>query len=308
MRLGLPVPATWMVPPKEYESRPDLLPTLARYARHFDLGQVGESLGYPMFMKPYDGGAWAGVSKIDDEGQLKSAYEQSGQRVMHLQSAVEPFDLFVRCIGLGPQVYPVKYDPAAALHERYTVSFDFLSADEFALLEDMTLTINTFFGWDFNSCETLRQGGVFHPIDFANACPDSQVTSLHYHFPWLVKAKLRWAIFCAATGRAMRQNLDWAPFYQIADRDDLSYREKLAAYGRIARQRLEADRFHEFCREHLGHLDEVAWEFFGSDRAREAVRLKVQALFPAHEVEAFTEHFWGLLQFWRKTERDRLDG
>lgn len=40
----------------------------------------------------------------------------------------------------------------------------------------------------------------------------------------------------------------------------------------------------------------------------EAVRLKVEALFPRHEVEKFTEHFWGLIQFWRKTEADRLKG
>jgi len=306
MRLGLPVPDTWMVPPKRYEPTPDLEPTLQRYARMFDLEKVGESLGYPMFMKPYDGGAWAGVSRIASEGQLRTAYEQSGTRVMHLQKAVEPFDLFVRCIGLGPQVYPVHYDPSAPLHGRYKVDFDFLTEDEGLLLRDMTLTINTFFGWDFNSCEALRSDGVFYPIDFANACPDSQVTSLHYHFPWLVKAKVRWAVFCAVTGRRMRQNLDWAPYYEIAARDDLGYRDKLAAYGRLARERLDADRFTEFCAEHLGHLDEVAWEFFGSDRAREAVQQKVRALFPEHEVEQFSDHFWGLVQFWRRTESDRM--
>src|SRR5688572_18163213 len=99
MRLGLPVPRTWLVPPKEYERTADLQPTLERYARLFDLGKVGEQLGYPMFMKPYDGGAWVGVSKIDDEKSLRAAYEQSGKRVMHLQHAVDGFDLFVRGIG-----------------------------------------------------------------------------------------------------------------------------------------------------------------------------------------------------------------
>ena len=48
------------------------------------------------------------------------------------------------------------------------------------------------------------------------------------------------------------------------------------------------------------------WEFFGSDVAKRAVRAKVESLFPEHEHEKFTEHFWGLMQFWRKTEADRL--
>ena len=37
MRLGLSIPDTWLVPPKEYEPVADLEPTLARYARLFDL-------------------------------------------------------------------------------------------------------------------------------------------------------------------------------------------------------------------------------------------------------------------------------
>ena len=51
---------------------------------------------------------------------------------------------------------------------------------------------------------------------------------------------------------------------------------------------------------------EVAWEFFGTDEAKEAVRKKVVSKFPEHEVEEFTEHFWGLIQFWRKTEAERI--
>lgn len=305
MRLGLPVPDTWMIPPKAYDPVDDLEPTLSRYARLFEIREVGEQLGYPMFMKPYDGGAWVGVTRLDGPEALQAAYESSGKRLMHLQQAVAPFDLFVRCIGIGPQVRMVRYNPDAALHERYEVAFDFLTADEASLLSDMTLTINTFFGWDFNSCEALRQGDLFAPIDFANACPDSQVTSLHYHFPWLIKSMTRWSIFCAVTQRKMRQTLDWDPYFEIADRD-LPYRERLAAYAAVARERLEADRFAEFCDQHLGHLDEVVWDFFGSSEAKDAVNAKVRSLFPAHEVDQFTDHFWGLLQFWRKTEADRL--
>ena len=306
MKLGLPVPETVMLPPKQYS--PDLTDapvTLGRYARLFDLGKVGAELGYPMFMKPYDGGAWVGVSRIDDEKALRAAYDKSGTRVMHLQKAVSPFDLFVRAIGIGPQVHIAKYNPDAPLHARYEVAFNYVDAAEYKTLTDMCLTINAFFGWEFNSCESLRKDKVFYPIDFANACPDFQVTSLHYHFPQMVKNMVRWSIFCAATQRPMRKNLDWEPFYAVAKKD-LPYPERLAAYAKIAHERMETERFQEFCAQHLSHLDEVALEFFGTQRARDIVREKVTALFPAHEVGPFTDHFFGLVQFWRKTEADRL--
>jgi hypothetical protein len=305
LRLGLKVPHTILLPPKEYDHQPDLEMTLTNYARMFDLGAAGSTIGYPAYLKPYDGGAWRGVSRVENEDDLRRAYDESGRQIMHLQEAIEPFDLFVRVLAVGPQVTVIKYDPSAPIHGRYEVAFDFVDPDEWSELHDMAMTINTFFGWDFNSCEALRRHRVFHPIDFANANPDSQVTSLHFHLPWLVKAKLRWSLYCAATERRMRHHPDWMPFFLIAD-TDMSYREKLAAYAEIAADRYETDRFQEFCDENLADLDEVAWEYFGSARAKEAVRRKVTVLFPSHEVEQFTEHFWGLIQFWRHTERDRL--
>ena len=46
----------------------------------------------------------------------------------------------------------------------------------------------------------------------------------------------------------------------------------------------------------------MAFDFFATDDAREAVRLKVEALYPAHEVERFTELFWSRIQRWRDEE------
>jgi hypothetical protein len=297
MRLGMPVPKTWMIPPKAYATQnPDLQPTLIRYAKLFDIGKLGAELGYPMFVKPYDGGGWRSVRKVDDEAELRDAYEQSGADIMHVQAAISPYDAFVRSIGLGPQVLHVSYDPDKPLHDRYRSDhYPDLSADDFETLRKITLTINSFFGWEFNSCESLRKQSVWHPMDFANACPDSQVTSLHRHFPWLVKAYIRWSVFCAATQRPMRRNLDWDPFYAIAD-SDRSYAEKLDGYAAIAEQRLDSAQFEEFCATHLADLDEVADDFFASAAAREAIQAKVAALFPAHEVEAFTELFYQRVQ------------
>ena len=298
MRLGMPIPDTWLIPPKAYDETPDLKATLSRYAKLFDLAEIGDHIGYPQFMKPYDGGGWVGVSAIKDSGALKSAYDESGTKVMHLQKGVVPNDGFVRCIGLGPQWRFVNYDPGAPLHDRYRMETDFLSPEEETYLRDTTAVINAFFGWDFNSCESLRRDGVWHAIDFANACPDSQVTSLHFHFPWLIKANLRWSIFCAATKRRLSTNLEWDRYFEIAD-SDRSFEEKLKAYTAVAMRRFDANRFNEFCAEHLGHLDEVAHEFFGSDVVMDAIRQKVTALYPEHEIDQFSELFWNRIQAWR---------
>ncbi len=300
LKLGMPVPATWMIPPKSYEPLPDLKPTLAQYAKLFDIAKIGDAIGWPMFMKPYDGGGWRAVTQIKDAAAAYKAYEESGKAVMHVQAAVKGYDRFVRCIGFGPQAHCVLYDPEAPLHDRYTMQKDFIPAAELEHLRKVTMTINAFFGWEFNSCESLRKDGVWHPIDFANPCPDSQVTSLHYHFPWMVTAYLRWSIFCAATKRKMRKTLDWEPFYAIAAMD-LSYEEKLDRYAAIADERFETARFEEFCENHLGHLEVVVREFFGTPEAKDAVRKKVAALYPEHEVEKFTELFWDRIQLWRKT-------
>jgi len=295
MRLGLPIPDTWMIPPKSYTESADLKPTLTRYAKLFDLGEIGDRIGYPLFMKPYDGGAWVGVTAIKDRQSLLAAYDQSGTRVMHLQKGVIPNDAFVRCIGLGPQWRCVNYDPAAPLHDRYQMDVDFLSPADESHLANLTMVINAFFGWDFNSCESLRSNGTWHPIDFANACPDSQVTSLHFHFPWLIKSNIRWSIFCAATDRRMKTNLDWEKYFRIADKDK-PFEEKLSGYVKLAEEHFDAERFYEFCDKHLAHLDEVANEFFRTDVVRDAIHQKVSALYPAHEIEEFTDLFWNRVQ------------
>jgi hypothetical protein len=301
LRLGFQVPETWMIPPKEYEESADLQSTLSKYAKLFDLGAVGDKIGYPLYMKPYDGGAWVGVTEINNREELHEAYDQSGTRVMNLQKGVVPNDAFVRCVGLGPQFRFVNYDPGAALHDRYQMDTDFLPADQAQRLADTTLIINAFFGWDFNSCEGMRQDGNWHLIDFANACPDSQVTALHYHFPWLIKANLRWSIFCAATDRKMNTDLDWHEYFAIADQD-IPFEEKLAGYVKLARRRFDVDAFEEFCATHLSQLDEISNDFFASDVMHDAIKQKVASLFPAQEIDTFTELFWSRVQEWRRIE------
>jgi len=121
-----------------------------------------------------------------------------------------------------------------------------------------------------------------------------------------VKGLLRWTLFCAATRRRPRLTLNWQPYFDIAD-TDLPFDEKLEQYDALARDHFEEERFTAFDERWLGRLDEVALEFFGSEQFKEIVHEKVASLYPSHEVRRFTAHFFGLVQFWRKTETERLE-
>ena len=59
------MPETVLVPYKNPLDNSRYAYTAARYNQPFDLDAIAERIGYPLFMKPYDGGAWRGVSRID---------------------------------------------------------------------------------------------------------------------------------------------------------------------------------------------------------------------------------------------------
>ena len=128
MRLGLHVPDTVLVPFKNPPDHAKYAYTAERYNQSFDLDAIAERLGYPMFMKPYDGGAWVGVSQIRNSAELHRAYDESGQRLMHLQKAVDGFDVFARSLSIGAETMVMNFDPDQPMHARYSVSHDFLDA------------------------------------------------------------------------------------------------------------------------------------------------------------------------------------
>ena len=297
IRLGLKVPETWLVPYKQPPDNPRFPYTAAKYNRPFDLRQVAEQVGYPLWMKPYDGGAWVGVSRISDEADLQRAYDESGQRLMHLQASVEGFDVFARSLSIGAETMVMRFSPDRPQHDRYSVSHDFLDAATGQEVVTIGKVVNAFFRWEFNSCETLVRGGQVHPIDYANACPDVSLTSLHYYFPWAMTALVKWSLFCTATGRTPRVDLDTRRWYDVADAGG-TYEHKLAAYRRMADDYFETERYTEFVATQLGDLDAVAHEFFSSADFDRLLVETVQSTFPAHEHEQFVAHYRGLVGAW----------
>jgi hypothetical protein len=308
MRLGLKVPETWMVPQKQPPENERFPYTARKYNRPFQLEDVADEVGYPLYMKPFDGGAWVGVTRITDDADLHARYDESGDRLMHLQTSLEDFDVFARSLSIGPETMVVRFDPDRPIYDRYQVDHEFLSPE----LGDEVITIgrlvNAFFRWEFNSCETIVKGTEVYPIDYANACPDISLTSLHYYFPWAISALARWSIFCTATQRPMRIDQDIATYNEIADDATLDYEAKLAAYRRLADGYFELQRYQEFCAEHLSHVDQVMLEFVESDEFDRLIVDTVTSTFPAHEQERFIAHYRGILAAWARDQKTGMAG
>jgi hypothetical protein len=298
IRLGLKVPQTVLVPFKNPPENPRYASTAAKYNRPFDLQAIAGEIGYPLFMKPYDGGQWIGVSRIRDDAELQAAYDASGERLMHLQESVEDFEVFARSLSIGPETMVMNFRPDLPMHDRYAVSHDFLSPELGEEVVTIGRLVNAFFRWEFNSCETLVRGGDVYPIDYANASPDVALTSLHYYFPWAMSALLKWCVFCVVTGRRPRMDLDTRRYFEIGDREDLSYAEKLAGYRRLADEYFEVDRYRDFCASRLPHVDELVLEWITSADFDRLLVDTVRTTYPAHEHERFVGHFRGLVGQW----------
>jgi hypothetical protein len=297
VRLGLKVPPTTLVPYKNPVDNVRWAYTSERYNKSFDLDKLADELGYPLYMKPFDGGGWRGVSRINDRGDLHKAYDESGEMLMHLQATVD-YEKFARALSIGPETMVMDFRPDQPMHNRYAVSHDFLSESASNQVIAISRIVNAFFRWEFNSAEMLVAGDEVFPIDYANACPDSAVTSLHYYFPWAITALVRWSVYCVVTGRTSNVDLETRRYFEIADDPALDYDAKLAGYLALADEYFSTDRYWNWCSENLPKLDQQVHEWIQSDEFDRILRETVRATYPPHEQDGFLAHFRGLLGLW----------
>jgi hypothetical protein len=305
MRLGLKVPETVLVPFKNPVDNDRYAYTAARYNQPFDLEAIAAGIGYPLFMKPYDGGAWRGVSRIRNPEELHAAYDASGEMLMHLQKAVD-YDVFARSLSIGAETMVMRFQPDQPMHLRYTVDHSFLPPQAGEEVVTIGRLVNAFFKWEFNSCETLVKDGEVYPIDYANACPDVSLTSLHYYFPWAMKALVKWCAFALVTGRRAKLDLETDRYFAIADEAGMSYQEKLGAYRTLADAYFDSERYQDFCASQLPHLDDIVLDWVAGPGFDQLLVRTVQLVYPAHEQDKFIAHLRGLLSLWVRDETARL--
>jgi hypothetical protein len=277
----------------------------SRYNLPFELDDVAAKIGYPLYMKPFDGGQWVGVTRIRDADELRARYDESGERLMHLQASVEGFDVFARSLSIGAETTVMKFRPDEPMHLRYDVAHDFLSNDAGWQVVTISRLVNAFFRWEFNSCENLVRGDDVYPIDYANASPDVALTSLHYYFPWAMTALVKWCVFCVVTGRRMAIDQDQRRYFEIGDRDDLSYGEKLTEYRRLVDDYFQVADYEQFCAAALPAMRELAVDYFGGAGFDALLVDEVRKVFPAHEQEEMVARHRGLVGAWVRDNADQ---
>ena len=253
-------------------------------------------------MKPFDGGPWVGVTRVADAPELHRRYDESGERLMHLQAAVEDFDVFARSLSIGAETMVMRFEPDRPMHDRYQVAHGFLSPETGDEVVTIGRLVNAFFRWEFNSCETLVKGGEVHPIDYANASPDVAITCLHYYFPWAIKTLVKW---CASAPHRPpdADRPEHADYFEVGDREDLSYEEKLAEYRRSPTSTSRSSATRSSARRQLPHSTR-RWS--SSSRARSSTACsstRCARRSRPHEHEQFVAHYRGLLAAWARDQR-----
>jgi len=185
-RLGVAIPPTILLPHKTHP--PGTTDRSMRNLRYpLDWDGAFSYVGFPAFLKPFDGGGWKHVYKVNSPEEFFGAYDQTGTLCMTLQRAVD-FQEYFRCYVVGQEhVRVMPYDPRAPFHERYVKNPPPYDPNLLARVERDALTLCRALGYDLNTVEFAVEHGVPYAIDFMNPAPDAELTSIGpANFEWIV--------------------------------------------------------------------------------------------------------------------------
>ncbi|HEY7497265.1 MAG TPA: hypothetical protein VH740_02060, partial [Vicinamibacterales bacterium] len=169
-KLGVAIPRTVLLPQKGYPADIDLTPeSLHNLIYPIDWDGLLDYVGRPAILKPYSGGGWKHVYKVQDKRELLEAYDRTAPYCMTLQQFID-FTLYVRCFTFGKiDITPVAYDPR---ERRYLIEHEYLSAGVGARVVRDAQTINLALGYEMNTIEFAIKDDVPYAIDYLNPAPD----------------------------------------------------------------------------------------------------------------------------------------
>ena len=212
LKVGVAVPKTVLLPSKEHP--PDTGDKSFRnLAYPLDWDGIFEYVGFPAYFKPFAGGGWKNVYRLESPEQFFRVYDETGQLVMMLQEEIV-FQEYFRCYCLDRKdVRIMQYDPRQPFHMRYVRGGPPVQAALLQKVEDGVLALNRALGYDFNTVEFAVRDGVPYAIDFCNPAPDADVHSIgEDNFEWVVENAANMAIRKAQENVPGKDNLKWGEF------------------------------------------------------------------------------------------------
>jgi glutathione synthase/RimK-type ligase-like ATP-grasp enzyme len=212
VKTGAAVPKTVLLPSNQHP--PDTNERSFRnLAYPLDWNSIFNYVGFPAYFKPFSGGGWKNVYKLNNADEFFTAYNQTGQLVMMLQEEIVFTDYF-RCYCIDMQdVHIMQYDPHQPYHLRYARGT--LTAESKLLdkIKEGVLSLNQSLGYDFNTVEFAVRDGIPYAIDFCNPAPDADLYSVgEENFEWIVEAVSKMAIKRAVNHVPGKNNLTWGRF------------------------------------------------------------------------------------------------
>ncbi|GJM36098.1 MAG: glutathione synthase [Saprospiraceae bacterium] len=213
--VGVPVPKTVLLPSKDHPDDTSA-DSFSNLAFPLDWEGIFKYVGFPAYMKPFAGGGWKNVYKLNDADDFFQKFQETNQLVMMLQEEIK-FDAYFRCYCIGGKYMRIMhYEPRNPHHLRYVANFD-VSAKLMETMESYVLKLNHALGYDFNTVELAIRDGIPYAIDFCNPAPDAEVTSVgQENFEWVVETAATYAIERAQAQKFGQDNLTWGTYIQGA--------------------------------------------------------------------------------------------
>jgi glutathione synthase/RimK-type ligase-like ATP-grasp enzyme len=210
-KIGVPVPKTVILPSRELPDDTSA-ESFSNLAYPLDWKGIFDYVGFPAYMKPFAGGGWKNVYRLNDMDEFFERHAETGQLVMLLQEEIV-FEEYYRCYCIGRKhVRIMPYEPRNPHHLRYVASFK-PSAKMLKTMEEIVLNINNHLGYDFNTVELAIRDGIPYAIDFCNPAPDADLKSVgQENFDWVVETSANYAIEVAENMREGADNLAWGEY------------------------------------------------------------------------------------------------
>ncbi|GAB3017758.1 hypothetical protein GCM10027051_23330 [Niabella terrae] len=209
-RIGVPVPKTAILPSNEMPDETSA-ESFSNLAYPLDWEAIFKEVGFPAYMKPFAGGGWKHVYKLNNREEFFEKYKETGQLVMLLQEEIV-FEEYYRCYCIGGKyVRIMPYEPRNPHHLRYRAGFT-PTEEKLREMTDLVIKINQHLGYDFNTVELALRDGVPYAIDFCNPAPDADLPSVgEENFEWVVETAAQYAIEKVQT-LSGSDNLTWGAY------------------------------------------------------------------------------------------------